>query len=117
VIDLQGNHFNTFKGNVVGAKPSLKISDEDLNRVYDTMLKVEEMDSILYMSQRQGKISFYMTSFGETAVTVGTAAALKQTDLIFPQYREQGSFIWRGFTISDIVNQCIGNSLDKGKGR
>lgn len=43
----------------------------------NVMVKVEEMDSILYMSQRQGKISFYMTSFGETATTVGAAAALE----------------------------------------
>jgi 2-oxoisovalerate dehydrogenase E1 component alpha subunit len=94
-----------------------RISAETLNRVYETMVRIEEMDSILYMSQRQGKISFYMTSFGETAVAVGTAAALKDHDLVFPQYREQGTFIWRGFTISDIVNQCMGNVLDVGKGR
>lgn len=75
------------------------------------------MDSILYMSQRQGKISFYMTSFGETATTVASAAALRLEDVIFPQYREQGTFMWRGYSIEQIVNQCIGNHLDGGKGR
>ena len=34
------------------------------------------MDRYLYMSQRQGKISFYMPSLGETATTVGVAAGL-----------------------------------------
>jgi hypothetical protein len=29
-----------------------------------------------------------MTSWGETATTVASAAALKYEDLIFPQYRE-----------------------------
>lgn len=48
------------------------------------MIRVDEMDTVLYMSQRQGKISFYMTSFGETAITIGVAAALKDHDLIFP---------------------------------
>ena len=52
------------------------------------MIRVEEMDSILYMAQRQGTISFYMTSFGETATTVGVGAALEPHDLVFPQYRE-----------------------------
>lgn len=40
-----------------------------------------------------------MTSFGETAVTVATAAALKDQDVIYTQYREQGTFMWRGMTI------------------
>ena len=60
------------------------ISADTLNRIYETMIRVDEMDTVLYMSQRQGKISFYMTSFGETAITIGVAAALKDDDLIFP---------------------------------
>ena len=64
-----------------------------------------------------GRISFYMTSHGETATTVGAAAALDSNDLIFPQYREQGTFLWRGYTIEQIVNQCMGNCKDLGKGR
>ena len=30
---------------------------------------------------------------------IGTAAALSDEDLIFPQYREAGAFLWRGFSI------------------
>ncbi|CAD8176016.1 unnamed protein product [Paramecium octaurelia] len=108
VIDLEGN---------LVAKEYNNIPKEILNQIFDLMISIEEMDNLLYMSQRQGKISFYMTSFGETATTVGTTAALQPQDFIFPQYREQGSFMWRGFTIEQIVNQCIGNHLDGGKGR
>ena len=39
------------------------------------------------MSQRQGKISFYMTSFGETGCVIGATAGLNDKDLIYPQYR------------------------------
>ena len=35
------------------------------------MLMLDETDKLLYMAQRQGKISFYMTSFGETAAIIG----------------------------------------------
>lgn len=81
------------------------------------MVEVQEMDNILYMSQRQGKISFYMTSWGELATTVGVGAALKNEDLLFPQYREQGTIYWRGYQIEDFVNQCMGTHRDKTKGR
>lgn len=58
-----------------------------------------------------------MTSFGEHACIVGSAAALDKDDLMFSQYREQGAHIWRGFTIENVINQCIGNVMDGGKGR
>lgn len=58
-----------------------------------------------------------MSSFGETACIVGSAAGLQSEDWIFPQYREQGAFLWRGYTIDEVINQCIGNSKDGGRGR
>lgn len=58
-----------------------------------------------------------MTSYGETATTVGCAAGLEDRDVIFPQYREQGTFLWRGYTLEEIINQCMGNSRDAAKGR
>jgi hypothetical protein len=45
------------------------------------------MDIILFDAQRQGRISFYMTNFGEEATHFGTAAALSPDDVVFGQYR------------------------------
>lgn len=58
-----------------------------------------------------------MTSFGEHACIVGAAAALQLQDWLYTQYREQGAFLWRGYTIDEVINQCIGNVIDAGKGR
>ena len=58
-----------------------------------------------------------MTSYGEHACIVGSAAGLEMRDLVYTQYREQGVHFWRGYTIEQIVNQCIGNRADTGKGR
>lgn len=58
-----------------------------------------------------------MTSFGEAGCTVAVGAALEDRDYIFPQYREQGTFLWKGFTIEEIVNQCMGTCMDSSKGR
>jgi 2-oxoisovalerate dehydrogenase E1 component alpha subunit len=75
------------------------------------------MDNILYDVQRQGRISFYMTCYGEEASHIGSASALKDEDVIFAQYREVGVLMWRGFTMLDCMNQCYSNVLDGGKGR
>lgn len=54
------------------------------------------MDNFLYEAQRQGRITFYMTSFGEEATHIGSAAVLDPEDEIFGQYREAGVLLWRG---------------------
>lgn len=54
------------------------------------MVKVSTMDKILYESQRQGRISFYMTNLGEEALQTGSAAALTMEDVVYAQYREAG---------------------------
>ena len=49
-----------------------------LLKMFEHMVKVDEYDQTLYMAQRQGKITFYMLSLGETAEATGTGAALEQ---------------------------------------
>jgi 2-oxoisovalerate dehydrogenase E1 component alpha subunit len=58
--------------------------------MYQDMILLTIMDRILYESQRQGRISFYMTNFGEEGTHIGSAAALNPKDLVYGQYREAG---------------------------
>ena len=58
-----------------------------------------------------------MSSEGELGSVVGSAAALQPEDLVYTQYREQGAHVWRGFTLDQIFNQCIGTVYDAAKGR
>ncbi|KAL1505745.1 hypothetical protein ABEB36_005238 [Hypothenemus hampei] len=85
--------------------------------MYKDMTVLNVMDKILYESQRQGRISFYMTSYGEEATHIGSAAALDLDDLVYGQYREAGVLMYRGFTLQQFVDQCYGNIDDKGRGR
>lgn len=43
----------------------------------------------------QGRISFYMTNYGEEGTHIGSAAALDANDLVFGQYREAGKNAWK----------------------
>ncbi|OQR69876.1 2-oxoisovalerate dehydrogenase subunit alpha, partial [Tropilaelaps mercedesae] len=104
-------------GVVIDPSHEPKIPDEKLVKMYQGMLALNTMDKILYESQRQGRISFYMTNFGEEATHFGSAAALDDRDLVYGQYREAGVLIWRDFGIANMINQCYGNAQDSGKGR
>lgn len=93
------------------------IDQETLIKAYKTMIRIQIMDAIFYESQRQGRISFYMTSWGEEATHLGSVMALNPDDEIFAQYREQGTLMWRGFTLQQFADQCFSNEDDLGKGR
>lgn len=53
--------------------------------MYSDMVTLQMMDTIFYEAQRQGRISFYVTTIGEEAINIASAAALTPDDLIFPQ--------------------------------
>ncbi|KAH8825054.1 thiamine diphosphate-binding protein [Flagelloscypha sp. PMI_526] len=93
--------------------------DENIaRRMYEHMQLLPALDTLLYNVQRQGKISFYMTAYGEEATIIGSAAALDPQDEVLGQYREMGVLLWRNFGLDKIMAQCFGNSEDtSSKGR
>ena len=104
-------------GKVIDESHEPNIAKEELVHMYKTMTLLNTMDKILYESQRQGRISFYMTNYGEEATHVGSAAALMPKDLVYGQYREAGVLMYRGFSLDQFMNQCYSNAEDFGKGK
>mmetsp|Transcript_34409 Transcript_34409/g.42396 ORF Transcript_34409/g.42396 Transcript_34409/m.42396 type:complete len:204 (+) Transcript_34409:157-768(+) len=99
------------------AKEEVDIKVNDAQSLYKKMVTLQIMDQVLYEAQRQGRISFYMTTSGEEGVNIGSASALELKDTIFAQYREAGVLLWRGFTLQNFIDQCFSNCGDPGKGR
>lgn len=62
-----------------------QVNKEVAVKMYGNMVTLQIMDTIFYEAQRQGRISFYLTSIGEEAINIASAAALTIDDLIFPQ--------------------------------
>lgn len=92
--------------------------DKDLAlKVFDTMQFIRILDERMIAAQRQGRISFYLSSLGEEAASIGSAAALQADDMIMGQYREQGALAFRGFTVEQFMDQLFSNERDLGKGR
>lgn len=105
------------KGQVIDPASDPNLSEDMVTKMYQRMTLLNTMDRIMYESQRQGRISFYMTNYGEEGTHIGSAAALNDQDIVFGQYREAGVLMWRGFPLDRFMNQCYGNEADMGKGR
>ncbi len=94
-----------------------KLSKEVLLKMYRNMMATRLFDERGMLLQRQGRIGFYVPSFGQEAIQIGTSAALKQNDWIFPSYREPGVFISRGASLFEMLCNLWGNQSDVCKGR
>lgn len=81
------------------------------------MIRTRIVDERMLLLQRQGAISFAMSSMGEEACAVGSAAALDLADWMYPQYRESGILFWRGFSVEDFVHQMFCDAKDLSLGR
>jgi TPP-dependent pyruvate/acetoin dehydrogenase alpha subunit len=98
-----------------GRDPGL--SEQTLLFLYEQMVQVREFDRRMLMLQRQGRIGFYGPILGQEAATVGSIAALEARDWIFPALREGAAAMMRGLSLTEAINQLIGNGSDRCKGR
>ena len=81
------------------------------------MLTLRVYDARMLTAQRQKKMSFYMQSLGEEAISVAHTLALEPDDMCFPTYRQQGILVARGASLVDMMCQLFSNSRDPIKGR
>ncbi|MGB5133511.1 MAG: thiamine pyrophosphate-dependent enzyme [Steroidobacteraceae bacterium] len=94
-----------------------RLEPPDLQIALRHMLLTRVFDDRMQRIQRSGKISFYMRSLGEEAVSVAMGMALKPGDMLFPSYRNQGLYVVRGRPIVDLMCQLLSNTRDMCKGR
>jgi 2-oxoisovalerate dehydrogenase E1 component alpha subunit len=95
----------------------MPIDVERLKSGLHNMLLTRLFDKRMQRTHRQGRISFYIQSTGEEAVSVAQAMALHPDDMLFPSYRNQGLFVTRGIALVDLMSQLLANQHDMCKGR
>ena len=94
-----------------------QLEPQVLRRGLRIMLQTRVFDDRMQRAQRQGRITFYVRSLGEEAVSVAAALALADRDMLFPSYRNQGLFLARGLTLVELMSQLLSNTRDMCKGR
>jgi pyruvate dehydrogenase E1 component alpha subunit/2-oxoisovalerate dehydrogenase E1 component alpha subunit len=102
-------------GSLVGPLPSVEV--KTLLRMHRALTLIRTLDERMMILQRQGRIGFYGACTGQEATPVGTAAAIADTDWIFPGLREGAGMLYRGFPLDRYIAQVFGNALDVTKGR
>ena len=88
-----------------------------VRRIYEAMQRTRVVDERLLKLQRQGRVGFHVGSEGEEASIIGSAAALRDQDWLFPCYREIGAALYRGFSLQTYIDNMFGNANDVVKGR
>jgi pyruvate dehydrogenase E1 component alpha subunit len=104
-------------GSVVKGATLPKVSDDNIRRLFATIVLNREIDDRMLTVQRQGRIGFYMQSRGEEASIVAPAYATTTKDWLFLCYRELSSLLWRGYDLQTFCDQLFGNVDDLVKGR
>jgi 2-oxoisovalerate dehydrogenase E1 component alpha subunit len=94
-----------------------QLDAETLREGLRLMLLTRIFDDRMQRTQRQGRITFYLRSYGEEAVSVAAAMALSSGDMLFPSYRNQGLFLARGLPLLDMMCQLLSNTRDMCRGR
>lgn len=93
------------------------LTEADVKRMYEGMIQIRVYDERSLKLQRSGRIGFCVTSFGEEATQIGTAAALQDEDWIFPSYRQYGVAMYRGVPLDVMTSHLFGNKDDVAQGR
>ncbi len=85
---------------------------EDLNEVvkmYEAMTRVRVFDTKAVNLQRTGQLGTYPPSLGHEATHIGVGAAMRPEDVLAPVYREFGTQLWRGVTMTEILRYWGGD--------
>jgi pyruvate dehydrogenase E1 component alpha subunit len=73
------------------------------------MTLVRVFDTKAVNLQRTGQLGTYPPSLGHEATHIGVAAAKRPEDVLAPVYREFGTQLWRGVTMTEILTYWGGD--------
>jgi 2-oxoisovalerate dehydrogenase E1 component alpha subunit len=94
-----------------------QISPHQLRSGLEMMMRARQFDARMVAMQRQGRLSFHVSSKGEEATSVAGAMSFASHDMLFPSYRQPGLLLVRGMPMIAMIGQIIGNCCDNAKGR
>ncbi|WP_432979519.1 thiamine pyrophosphate-dependent dehydrogenase E1 component subunit alpha [Dactylosporangium sp. CA-233914] len=88
----------------------VRVAPELARSCYREMVLARRFDQEAYHLQRQGELGLWLSSRGQEAAQVGSARALRETDWIFPAYREHAVGLLRGLSPTELLSQWRGCS-------
>ncbi|MFJ8066675.1 thiamine pyrophosphate-dependent dehydrogenase E1 component subunit alpha [Psychrobacillus sp. NPDC096426] len=93
------------------------LTNEDVLKMFETMLMARRIDERMWLLNRAGKIPFVISCQGQEAAQVGAAFALDNTkDYIAPYYRDMGVVLHFGMTAKDLMLSAFAKAEDPNSG-
>src|SRR5882724_2051839 len=96
-------------GEVVAPLPRFAKDSAEVLRMYQAMTMVRVFDTKAVNLQRTGQLGTYPPSLGHEAAHIGVGAAMRPEDVLAPVYREFGTQLWRGVTMTEILTYWGGD--------
>ena len=90
-------------GTVLRPLPSFASDTGLLLALYRGMVLTRAFDLKAVSLQRTGRLGTYAVSLGQEAVSVGIASAMRAEDVVLPSYRDNGTLLWRGTKMEEIL--------------
>src|SRR3984893_597328 len=90
-------------GTVLRPLPSFASDSGVLISLYRGMVLTRPFDLKAVSLQRTGRLGTYAVSLGQEAVSVGIASAMREEDVVLPSYRDNGTLLWRGTKMEEIL--------------
>ena len=85
--------------------------DVDLaKQLYGDMIFARRLDREALALQRQGQLHLWLMAWGQEAAQVGSIRALRDSDMVFPSYRDHAAALSRGIAPADLLRQWKGLS-------
>jgi pyruvate dehydrogenase E1 component alpha subunit len=96
-------------GEAVAPLPQFAKDPAEVVRMYRAMTLVRVFDTKAVNLQRTGQLGTYPSCLGHEASHVGVGAAMRPEDVLAPVYREFGTQLWRGVTMTEILTYWGGD--------
>src|SRR5206468_9931881 len=90
-------------GSIRRPLPAFAADSQLMTGLYRAMVLVRAFDLKAVALQRTGRLGTYAVSLGQEAVAVGIASAMRQEDVLLPSYRDNGTLLWRGTKMEEIL--------------
>src|SRR6267378_5335407 len=90
-------------GTVLRRLPTFASDTNLLLSLYRGMVLTRAFDLKAVSLQRTGRLGTYAVSLGQEAVSVGIASAMREEDVVLPSYRDNGTLLWRGTKMEEIL--------------
>ncbi len=90
-------------GALVGEPPPFARNRDTMIALYRAMTLTRIFDAKAIALQRTGQLGTYPSCAGQEATGIGYASAMRPEDVMFITYREQAAQIWRGVTLTELL--------------